>query len=286
MAVGEWIQASLAVATFTLAAAAFLQMKASARQANAAEAATQASQDAVREALRSRIDDRSPSVVMLPERPSREPLLDRHRKKMPFANELRLLAAESLHRTEVPTEDYAFPESEDWFLWFKERVVLSNEGDITARVRTSGETAFVEAPTDLFPDRGVIPVPAQVGDEGRREYLLAPGHVAVLEWAAGHTLGEWADAYLNPNPPNRNGAMFLTLMVRPPDGGGIVDHLYAEASARPFEPVPGRDSQWRLKEGFDFGVTVLPTQRTYLDLGESPKEPPWATRFQESKGNS
>jgi len=279
MSIEDWVQVAAAGATLALAVAAFSQIATSKRQARASEKATGVSQEALREALRSRIDARSPSVVPLPEPSSRTPLLDRHRKGMPMANDLRLLSAESLHRCEVPTGEYAFPEAEHWFLWFKERAALVNEGPTTARVRLSGEADFVASSTTLLPDLGELPVPAQVGPDGRREYLLSPGSAAVFDWGSGHSLGEWADAHKNPNPPNRNAATFLTVTVTTPAGGGVVDHLYMEAGARPIEPVPGRDGQWRLKEGFDFGVTVYPTQRTYLAESSGPQPPPWAERY-------
>jgi hypothetical protein len=72
--------------------------------------------------------------------------------------------------------------------------------------------------------------------------------------------------------------MTLIVTVFSAVGEGIIDKLYLEAGARPIEPVPGKDSHWRIVEDLAFGATVHPTQRYYLAEGWEPRKPPWAER--------
>lgn len=282
LSLSDSIQAAAALATLALAAAAYWQARsagkqaaAATRQASATERAVEAATEGSREAARARVDTHSPNLVLLPEPPSLSPLLDRHRSGMPQASDLRLLSSHSLHQSEDPTgKEFVFPEAKDWFLWFRERAIIINEGSTTARIRISGEAAFLESATALLPDLGVIPKPPAVGPPDRNEHLLLPGTACLFEWAGGHTLGRWAEAYEHPNPPGPSGR--LTLTVTAFGTQGAIDHVYCEARAFPIEPVPGRGSAWRLASDPRFGFTVYPTQRRYPGDTSDPPTPPWS----------
>jgi hypothetical protein len=158
------------------------------------------------------------------------------------------------------------------------RGVLTNEGAGTARVRLDGEAQFVEGKTTLLPDHGDIAVPPAVGTKNRQEYLLRPGESAVFEWGYGHTLGEWADAQAHPNPPNSNGACFLTIAVFDSFEHGVIDHIFIEMAGRPLVPVPGALGQWKIleqSEEAELGITVYPIHRTYRAEGWTGVTPPW-----------
>lgn len=233
------------------------------RSADAARESATAAEDAVREAAKTRIDDQAPRVVVLLEEPEWPPFIDPTRSGMPGGGERTLL--ESMGQAQVAGGPYFFDEQKSWFLWFRTRGVLMNEGRGTARVRLDGDARFIESPSPLLENAGIVSVPPKVGVASNREYLLRPGGVAVFEWAYGHTLGEWADARQNMNPPNPNGACFLTVTVFDWLSSGVIDHHYILLQARPIEPVRGRQGQWKVLESPDLevGLTAFPPQRTY-----------------------
>lgn len=248
----------------------------------AAQESATAAQDAVREAARTRADETSPRVMALLEAPHWPPLVDSSRSGMPYANALRLLDPRSIHASQQANEaqPFVFDRDRQTFMWFQMRGLLINEGHGTARVRLDGEAQFVEGTSPYAQDED-IPVPPQVGTERNREYLLRPGDKAIFEWGYGHTLGEWADAYDNANPPNPLGACFLTVTVLDSYANGVIDHIYVEMAARPIEPVPGTIGQWHLTDDrFDnTGVVIYPTQRTYRAEGHDYPPAPWLETY-------
>lgn len=258
--------------TLTLAAVAFRQIRVSRGQAKTAEAA-------VAEARRARIDDRSPAVTFLPEPPSRGPLLDTQRSQVPPAAEWSRIRSAFDEGYQPPNEEFVFDAERNCLLWFRERAMLINEGTTTARVRIDGPGRFIEGKSAVLTDRDTVRIPPMVGSPLRREYLLGPGEVALLEWGGGHTLGEWADAHEHPDPPNPNGVFFLAVTVFGHHSGGMVDHIFIEAGARPIEPVAGRHEHWRLSKESRLGVTVHPVHRSYLVEGWTPPTHPAADRY-------
>lgn len=197
-----------------------------------------------------------------------------------MANELRLLDPMSISNSEVVQVEFVFPEAKDWFLWFKEHAVIINEGATTARVRVEGEAGFVTGQSPLCPDLGELAVPPSCGSADRGEYLLRPGSAARIEWGSGHSLERWSRAHGDAR--GTEGHMPLVVTVMSGVGEGVIDKLYLEAGARPLEPVPGRDSHWRIAQDLPYGVSVHPAQRYYLAEGWSPKPPPWHGRFVQS----
>jgi hypothetical protein len=117
-----------------------------------------------------------------------------------------------------------------------------------------------------------------VGAPNRKEYLLQPGETALFEWGSGHPVKDWADAYNNPNGPDRKGRCFLTVTVFDFQENGIIDHIYIEVSGRPVEPIPGKGAARRIVEKPNrvIGTTVYPTRRTYRNEPNDNRPPPWA----------
>lgn len=262
------------------------QTKAAADTVEAARQSVEASRAAVVESARVRIDERAPQVVALMEPPQWPPLVDNSRSAMPQANELRLWDPRSVAQSvEAPTKSpFVFDRDKYWFMWFRVNGVLVNEGASTARVRLDGEAHFVEGRSTLLPGEHVIPTPPSVGTPDRNEYLLRPGEAALFEWAFGHTLEEWADAYEHADPPNPYSYGQLVVTVFDYFEHGVVDYIFIETGGRPLTPVPRTQGQWTVppdKAEVDLGMTVYPTRRTYRMEPRNDAPPPWEPVYRE-----
>jgi hypothetical protein len=243
--------------------------------AEVAKEQAQIARDAVKESIRSRIDEQAPRVAMLMEAPEWPPFIDRSRNAMPGGGEPRLL--EDLGRAAVAgPEPYYFDEQRSWLLWFRTRGILKNEGQVEARVRVDGESRFIAGTSNLAGAGHPIPIPRLVGSKSRKEHLLGPGESALFEWAYGHTLGEWADAYENRATPNPNGAGYFSAVSF---DSGTIDYFFALLQAVPIVPVPGRTGQWQISEptSHSVGVVDFPPERVYRLEGHKPPSPPWVT---------
>ncbi|WP_337821167.1 hypothetical protein [Amycolatopsis sp. A1MSW2902] len=262
------------------------QTKAAAEAVEAARDSTDVSRLAVIESVRVRVDERAPRVVALMEAPQWPPLVDRTRRGMLNADEIRLWHHRSVAQSSEASsaEPFVFPRDQDWFMWFRVRGVLVNEGAGTARVSLGGEAHLIEGESPLVPGVGVIPVPPSVGTPDRNEYSLRPGESALFEWAYGHSLKEWVDACENPNPPNPSGAGFLVVTVFDYFEHGVMDHIFIEAGHRPVIPVPSVHGQWMVPHEpaeFAQGMTVYPTHRTYRSEPRGEVLPPWQETYRE-----
>ncbi|WP_152603629.1 hypothetical protein [Amycolatopsis rifamycinica] len=263
------------------------QTKAATEAVEAARDSVDASRSAVVESARIRVDERAPRVVALMEAPRWPALIDETRSMMPGGGELRLWHHRSLAQSAEasPAEPFVFPRDENWFMWFRINGVLVNEGAGTARVRLDGEAHFIEGSSPLIPRESNIPVPPPVGTLDRQEYLLRSGESALFEWAYGHPLKEWADAYENPNPPNPFSAAFLVVTVFDYFEHGVMDHIYIETGCRPIVPVPNAHGQWTVPQDsaeVAQGLTVYPTRRTYRSEPRGDmKPPPWEEVYRE-----
>lgn len=274
------------------------------RSVEAAEAGTKAAlhtagaaRAAVVESARSRSDARAPSVVALLEPVRWPPLWDRSRHGIPDANELRLLDSMSIHRSvELDgSEEFLFEQDAETFLWFRMRGLLVNEGRTSARVRLDGEARFLEEHSPFQSEFAMGTVqaqppasprlPAQVGtyvpESGlSAEYVLRPDEEAVFEWAAGHTLREWADAHADPAPngrPNDNGRMFFSITVFDYAASGVTEWIFVEAAGRPIEPVPGRGASWRPASSTSMVHVAYPNVRHYREDDLPAPAPPWSS---------
>jgi hypothetical protein len=174
---------------------------------------------------------------------------------------------------------FVFDREKNWYMWFRVRGVLINEGAGTARVRLEGTAKFVRGTSELAAHAGnEIYVPRQVNAPIRREYLMRPNDFAMFEWECGHSLEDWADAYQNPDPPNPRGSCRLVVTAYDFIESGIVDLTPIEMTARPLQPVSGAQGQWRIFETFEeasIGATVYPTIRTYRAEGWETPAMPW-----------
>jgi len=249
--------------------------------AAAAQASADAAISSVRESTRARLDIRSPRVVPLLDSPQWPPLIDKTRSGMPYRNELRLLDARSLHGSPEASGEYVFDRDRDQFLWFRCRGLLRNEGSVTALVRLNGEAQFLKTSLDESEEpSGELLVPFDLSKpQLDADHLLRPGDEIHFEWGAGHSLGEWADAYERPDPPNARGALFFSITVSDPTGFSVNDAIYVVVAGRPIEPVPQASSHWRLSRPEEMGVVIYPTERIYPGEGGPPHEPPWVETY-------
>jgi hypothetical protein len=273
-AVATMISALAALAVATLAFRQLGQLKRQVDQAEVGVAAASRSADAARdaalEASRGRADSTAPLVVALVESPQWPAFLDAVRTSMPGGGELPLLAVESLHRARMVAEGerFVFPVDAQQLLWFRMSGTLTNEGATTARVRLGGEAQFVAGRSE----EGVaVHVPLGLGSGVTKTYALRPGQTACFEWAAGLTLGRWAEASASP----QGGRGFLEITVTDSREHGVIDHIFVLIAGRPLQPDPQRDGQWRLVGPESLGLTVYPTRRTYRWDWPTTQEPPW-----------
>lgn len=273
-AVATMVSAFAALAVAALALGQLRQLKRQVDQAEVGVAAATRSADAARdaalEASRARADATAPIVVALIEAPEWPAWLDTVRTSMPGGGELPLLDVQSLHRSRPvgERESFAFPLEGNQFLWFRMSGRLVNEGATTARVRLDGEAQFVAR--RLENDVEVQP-PLSLGTGANRSYVLGPGQTACIEWAAGLTLAQWAEASTTP----KGGRGFLTVTVMDSREHGVIDHVFVQMAGRPLEIDPDRHSNWRLGGPESIGLTVYPTRRTYRWDWPTAKEPPW-----------
>jgi len=260
-------------------------LEASQRSADAARQSADAAELTIRESMRARADQEAPRVVVLMEAPEWPPFIDSSRNSMPYANEARLLerlGQATLVGDEPIGDTFVFDEQASWFMWFRTRGVLINEGRGTARVQVDGESRFIKSSSGLYLAGTVeLPIPPRVGAVANREYLLRSGEAAVFEWAYGHKLADWADAYTNPTPPNPHGAGFVTITSFDYFEHGVIDFVFAEFSGRPIEPVPGRLGNWRLVQDpeVSMGLTVYPSHRVYRLEGHNLPDPDWLATY-------
>ncbi len=312
-----WANVGVAVGTAALAAVTFWlarqsrtsieearkQTEINRRAVKAAEEGTRAAlesagaaRDAVVESARARSDARAPSVVALLEPVRWPPWWDTSRPGMPYGDDLRLLDPLSIQRSAelAGSEEFMFEQDAETFLWFRMRGLLVNEGRTSARVRLDGEARFLEEHSPFqFVVGGdgahrlpteILRLPAQVGtytpESGLfAEYVLRPNEEAVFEWAAGHTLREWADAYNDPTPsgrPNLNGRLFFSVTVFDYSASGVTDWIFVEAAGRPIEPVPGRGASWRPSSSGSMAHVAYPNVRHYQEDKLPPPTPPWS----------
>jgi hypothetical protein len=293
MNTGQVIQSIAAAATLALAIVAFWQIQIAKRQVTASEEAASAASDSakaakesVREASRGRTEARAPSVICLLETPLWPPLLDVNRRSMPYANELRLLDQLSIQRSRLvgQDEEFVFSQDADSFLWFRCQGLLINEGVSSARVRLDGEARFIASSSPFASAHTELPIPAQVGtyvpESGLfAEYVLRPRQEAVFEWAAGHTLSEWADAHSRPNPPNPNSALFFSVTVFDHFEEGVTDWIFIVTAGRPLQPIAGRNASWRLAPKGCMASMAYRNVRHYMADKLDPPVPPWAATY-------
>jgi hypothetical protein len=99
------------------------------------------------------------------------------------------------------------------------------------------------------------------------QYILEPGAMGLFEWAAGFTVGEWAD-----QTPEIAAADELTIRVQGTSEDGIIDTIRVRFGARPLAPVTGHDGGWRLASEDDTGVVTFPAAREYRSFQTPPEQ--------------
>lgn len=236
------------------------------KQAKSAQGSAETAVQVYRESIRTRVDQDAPRVVASFE-PPYPPLIDAQRRGMPQANELRLLASESLDRADSALgHEFVFDQDRELFLWFHGRGLLVNEGAATARVRLSGEGRFTAGRTPLA-DGEIIELPAMEASS-HPFAILPPGGRALFEWAGGHTVGKWADASEHSITPSPHGSIWSWIEIFDPREIGVIDTLMVHFRPEVVHRVRGREGHWRVDPSAEFGpVHPLPTRRNYKHEG-------------------
>lgn len=235
------------------------------RQADSAEASAESAKVLYREAVRSRIDQGAPEIVVFLEHPS-PPLVDRHRTGLLQGSQALLLTPGSLERSQPASgETFVFDEQRSNFLWFRGRGLLVNEGRTSARVRVSPEGRFIEGKSDLT--RGEqVQLPAIEGSGMNAIAILPPGARALFEWADGLTVGDWAKAQENRN--SKVGSLWLWITVFDTRENGVVDTQVMHFRPEVLDAVSGRTGHWIVPQGRDFGpLYPQPRLRGYRHEG-------------------
>lgn len=275
-----------AFATTGLAMAAFYQSKANKQQIAQAEVQVKVSEDqsataresadaAVQlhhEAVRSRIDQEAPRVVALFERP-KGPLVDSQGSEPERANPIRLLNDDSLGRSlPASSAEFVFDQDRDKYLWFHGRGLLVNEGHTSARVRLGNGQRFVPGASPLSKNYDVE-LPVMVGSNPPVA-VLPPGGRALFEWAAGHTLREWAEAAEKPQLKLPGGSMWFWITVFDLREMGVIDTQVVHLKPDPLSRVPSKTGHWQVKSAEEFGEILfpLPTRRNYMHEGNSTED--------------
>lgn len=249
------------------------------RQATTAEGQAKSAMDSAnvasqvhREAMRSRVDQDAPGVVVFLERPE-PPRIDAQRHGMPNGNEMRLLAPESFERSRLASgSEFVFEQDRNAFLWFYGRGLLVNEGRTSARVRLSGEGRFVEGRSPLAGDE-CIKIPVTEGEGLHELAILRPGGFALFEWAGGHTVGDWASARESLSARMPEGSIWFWVVVFDPREMGVIDTQMMHFIPEVVQPVPGREAHWKVANSPDFGpINQLPRRRNYRHEGASTED--------------
>lgn len=237
------------------------------QQAASAAASVQIALEVQKEAIRARADQFAPRVVVFYEQPD-PPRVDGSRSGMPASDGLRLLHYDSFEGSQYARgQEFVFPESSSTFLWFTGRAILKNEGASSARVRLPSESVFVAEKSWLSGDLIGTPALVDKGDPGTA--ILPPGGQAMFRWAAGHSLGEWAEARQDLGSRSPLGDFWLWVTVFESREIGILDTMLAHFKPDVLVPVPGRDAHWMVRDTLDFGqVNPIPTRRNYVHEGQ------------------
>ncbi|WP_147236111.1 hypothetical protein [Brevibacterium sanguinis] len=241
------------------------QLKISARQATSGEKSASAAVDVHRESIRARVDQFAPRVVAFFEKPE-GPYWNTAQTGIPYANDNRLLDRQATETPRNKSHEFVFPQDSGTFLWFRGRGALINEGETSARVRLETQWRFIEGVNFITGE--FTPLPHLTDNSINSEAILPPGAAALFEWADGHTVGEWADAYSNPEPPRPGGDIWLWITVFDPRGVGVIDTIEARFAPEVISPVSSRVGHWMVNDSSHFGpVYALPITREYVNEG-------------------
>lgn len=189
-----------------------------------------------------------------------EARVDGLRSGMPGADELRLLALQSIEQSRIidPGEEFVFDRDKNQFIWFRVLGSVRNEGSGSGKVRLDGEAHFA-------------------GAAQGEELTLRPGDERRFEWAAGFPASTLAERRNAPQPARE----FLIITGTSYEDKGVIDKIYLELASRALQEVPGHQGAFVFVDRYDqalnlraTAVTVYPTQRIYRWDWEAGKIPP------------
>lgn len=236
-------------------------------QADSARESVEITERLYKESVRSRIDQDAPEIQILMAHPE-PPLIDELRSGMPQHDELRLLDGESFDRaTPAFGREFVFEQDRNVFLWFYGRGLLINEGNRSARVRLSGETRYASGVFEPWSDK-VIDLPMLEPGVSDRVAILGPGERALFEWAAGHSLEDWALAHEKGWPPQPQGTIWIDITTFDNRQMGVIDTQWLQFNPDVLTPVAGRAGHWKVTGPINSStIGALPRVRSYRHEG-------------------
>ena len=250
--------------------AAAMQAETAKQQAKSAAASVSTALDVNREAVRARVDQFAPRVLVHYEKPT-GPYLDSTRNSMPGYGEQRLLDTPADAVSDPSGRHFSFPADRESFLWFRGRAFLVNEGSSSARVRLPAGSRFIDGSSSFSDEH--IGLPVLEDDEMGANAILPPGGHALFEWAAGNSVGDWAKKRELPQKPRYTSEIWLWVVVFDYREMGVVDTLVAQFAPELVVQVPGRDGVWTIGEPEHFGtMSKWPTRRNYVHEGHQTED--------------
>lgn len=242
------------------------QIAASEKQVAIAQKQADDNTTSIELARRTHIDQGAPDVFVTLEAPQ-GPQVDPERSQMPGADELRLLDPASFIKSNVHSEwEFHLDSCQNYFLWFYGRGLVTNEGQTTARVRISPEAQYVSGPSPIDASR-VLQLP-HIEDEGTNPVaILAPGDQALFEWAAGHNLGEWAQAHQDQQSRDPGGSIWLWIVTFDTRELGVIDTQMVHIQPDPIRPITNKSGHWKFTSTPLNPIAPLPKRRHYRHDG-------------------
>lgn len=242
------------------------QLATSEKQAAIAQMQADATTTSIEQTKQTHIDQGAPDVFVTLESPE-GPQIDPERSHMPGANELRLLDPLSFSKSYCRSDwEFHLESTEKYFLWYHGRGLVTNEGRTTARVRISPEARYISGYSPVDPSK-MLQVPHIEDDGPNPVAILAPGGQALFEWAAGHTLGEWARAHQDQQARDPGGSIWLWVVTFDVRELGVIDTQMVHIKPEPIHPIANKSGHWKLSPTPPSPIALLPKRRNYRHEG-------------------
>jgi hypothetical protein len=232
MSAAEWVGIGVtglaSLATAYMAGQTRKSIKSTQKVIDAANRQVLASEWQGREAVKARVDARSPRVVVIvsrPQWPPREAAISGHAGAKP---------------AEIgPDVRYQLPMDQDRRIGLMTYGLLRNDGHSTAVVQLSGarfQDPFAASVSGRF--SGV--------DLGNQTMALPPGDQIGFEFFAVRPIIDWVTAYEERTSAPAESKCHFEVIARDTFDEGIADNILVEVQAYPVEPVPGNAAGWML----------------------------------------
>ena len=252
-AVVGWAAAS---AARSAARAGNQQALAAQRQVDLAVEASENASRAVREAARSRADQRAPSVLVVASAPQGGPLI------LPTPVSGSLFSKSNFASSRAVDRLINEKVSDDCVIWISGSGFVANEGNLSALISSENDIAW--SPDDDVQTQymGLPIVSAQaVGSQPQPYYLLPARSVVTFKWAIGNSFAFWKSS--NSRLPSK-----VTITCRPVGNAGVTDIFVTDFLGMVIKRFGGKD-EWVIDPDWPDSLVVLahPPVRSY-DLSE------------------